>query len=111
MGIALDHRPVAFLQGIGLAVEDPTAQDLLEFNISNFGWTDVGDTEEVEVFGTTAVVVRFVDRDGDLNIAYQGVRRDTDDIFILTVGAPTEENLDAFLPTWEAMLESITATE
>ncbi len=107
VNITLDHRTVAFLQEIGLAAEDPTAQDLLEFNSNDFGWTDVGDPEEVEVFGTTALVVRFVDPQGDFNVAYQGVRPDVDDVFLLNVAAPT----DAFLPTWEAMLESITATE
>jgi hypothetical protein len=111
VNITLDHRTVAFLQGIGLAAEDPTAQDLLEFNSNDFGWTDIGDPEEVEIFGTTAMVVRYVDPQGGFNLAYQGVRPDVDDIFLLSVAAPTEENLDAFLPTWEAMLESITATE
>lgn len=109
--ITLDHRTVEFLQGIGLAAEDPTAQDLLEFNSNEFGWTDISDPEEVEVFGTTALVVRFGDPRGGFNLAYQGVRPDVDDVFLLSVGSPTEENLDAFLPTWEAMLESITATE
>ena len=109
LGANLDHRTVAFLQGIGLTIDDPTPQDLLEFNINNFDWTDVQDLGEVEIFGTTAVVVRITNPDGDFAIEYQGVRPDTGEIFLFGFGAPTEESLEASLPAWEAMLESITA--
>ncbi len=110
LGVDLDHRTVAFLQDIGLTTDNPTAEDLLEFNTSNFTWTDVRDLGEVEVFGTTAVVVRVTDQDGEFFVVYQGVRPDTGEIFLIGVGAPTEESLDAFLPVWEAMIESITAS-
>ncbi len=65
----------------------------------------------MEVFGTTALVVRVASPDGDFAINYQGVRPDTGEAFLLGFGAPTEESLDAFLPAWEAMFESITAIE
>ncbi len=109
--VRIDHRTVAFLQDIGLTTDNPTAEDLLEFNTSNFTWTDVRDLGEVEVFGTTALVVRVANPDGDFSINYQGVRPDTGEAFLFGFGAPTEESLDAFLPPWEAMFESITATE
>ncbi len=108
--VRLDHRTVAFLQDIGLTTDNPTAEDLLEFNTSNFDWTDVRDLGEVEVFGATAVVVRVTNPDGEFFVAYQGVRPDTGEVFLIGVGAPTEESLDAFLPVWEAMFESITAS-
>jgi hypothetical protein len=108
--VRIDHRTVAFLQDIGLTTDNPTAEDLLEFNTSNFDWTDVRDLGEVEVFGATAVVVRVTDQDGEFFVVYQGVRPDTGEIFLIGVGAPTEESLDAFLPVWEAMFESITAS-
>jgi hypothetical protein len=108
--VRIDHRTVAFLQDIGLTTDNPTAEDLLEFNTSNFTWTDVRDLGEVEVFGATAVVVRVTDQDGEFFVVYQGVRPDTGEIFLIGVGAPTEESLDAFLPVWEAMFESITAS-
>jgi len=111
LGVNLDHRTVAFLQDIGLTTDNPTAEDLLEFNTSNFDWTDVRDLGEVEVFGATAVVVRVTTPEGDFVIEYQGVRPDTGEAFLFGFGAPTEESLDAFLPVWEAMFESITATE
>jgi len=108
--VRIDHRTVAFLQDIGLTTDNPTAEDLLEFNTSEFDWTDVRDLGEVEVFGATAVVVRVTDQDGEFFVVYQGVRPDTGEIFLIGVGAPTEESLDAFLPVWEAMFESITAS-
>lgn len=108
--VRLDHRTVAFLQDIGLTTDNPTAEDVLEFNTSEFDWTDVRDLGEVEVFGATAVVVRVTNPDGEFFVAYQGVRPDTGEVFLIGVGAPTEESLDSFLPVWEAMFESITAS-
>ena len=111
VSVSLDHRTVAFLQSIGLASDDPTAQDLLEFNTSNFGWTDIRDLGEEGVFGATAAVARVTNSAGGFSINYQGVRPDTGEVFLLSLLAPTEESLDAFLPAWEAMLESIATTE
>lgn len=124
MSIGFDFRTVTFLRSIGLTAEDPTAQDLLEFNIRNFDWTDVRDMGEVEIFGTTAAVARVTDPDGDVAIQYQGVLMDgilSDTefvdpggeklIFLFGFGAPTAEEVDAFLPAWETIIESITATE
>ncbi len=108
--ISLDHRTVLFLQSIGLTSDDPTAQDLLEFNIDNFDWTVLRDLGEVEIFGTTAVVVRVTDPDGSFSIQYQGVLTDSGEVFIFGFAGPTEESVDAFLPAWETMIESITAT-
>lgn len=109
--ISLDHRTVLFLQRIGLTSDDPTAQDLLEFNIDNFDWTVLRDLGEVEIFGTTAAVVRVTDPDGSFSIQYQGVLQDSGEVFIFGFAGPTEESVDAFLPAWETIIESITATE
>jgi len=111
LGVNLDHRTAAFLQTLGLTSDDPTAQDLLEFNTSNFDWTDVRDLGEVELFGTTAVVARVTTPDGDVAIEYQGILPDKGEVFLFGVAARTEETLDAFLPAWEAMLGSIATTE
>ena len=110
LDVTIDHRTVAFLQDIGLTTDNPTAEDLLEFNTSEFDWADVRNLGEVEVFGATALVVRVTDSEGDFSVVYQGVRPDTGEVFLMGVGAPTEESLDAFLPVWEAMFESITAS-
>jgi hypothetical protein len=111
VSVSLDHRTVAFLRGIGLTSDDPTAQDLLEFNTSNFGWTDIRDLGEEEVFGTIAAVARVTNPAGYLSISYQGVRPDAGEVLLLSLVAPTEESLDSFLPAWEAMFESIATTE
>ncbi len=109
--MSIDHRTVEFLQGIGLTVDNPSPEDLLEFNISELGWTDVRDRTEVELFGAPAVAARIKDKDtGNPGVVYQGVRPDTGEIFLVTFGAPTDEELDALLPVWEAMLMSIKPT-
>ena len=112
LGVNLDHRTVAFLQDIGLTTDNPTAEDLLEFNISNFDWTDVRDLEEVEVFGATALVVRVTHPNGEFSVVYQGVHPDTGEAFLLSFTAPTGgEGVEALLlPIWEVMFESITAS-
>ena len=123
LGAGLDFRTITFLRTIGLTMDDPTAQDLLEFNIANFDWTDVRDMGEVEIFGTTAAVARVTDPDGDVAIQYQGVFPDGvladtapdpgDEklIFLFGFSAPTADEVDAFLPAWETMIESITIIE
>jgi hypothetical protein len=109
--VSIDHRTVAFLQSIGLTVDDPSPEDLLEFNISELGWTNVRDRIEVELFGAPAVAARIKDNDtGNPGVVYQGVRSDTGEIFLVTFGAPTDEELDALLPVWETMLMSIKTT-
>ena len=80
LDVTIDHRTVAFLQDIGLTTDNPTAEDLLEFNTSEFDWTDVRNLGEVEVFGATALVVRVTDSEGDFSVVYQGVRPDTGDV-------------------------------
>ena len=112
LGVNLDHRTVAFLQDIGLTTDNPTAEDLLEFNTSNFDWTDVRDLEEVEVFGATALVVRVTHPNGAFSVVYQGVHPDTGEAFLLSFTAPTGgEGVEALLlPVWEVMFESITAS-
>ena len=108
--MSLDHRTVVFLQGIGLASDDPTAQDLVEFNTTNFHWMDVRDLTEVEVFGGLAIRVRFTEPDGGESVDYQGIRSDTGEAFLFGFRAPNDEVFDEFLPTWDVMFESITAT-
>lgn len=108
--VEVDHRTVAVMQEIGLASDNPTAQDLVDFN-TTFGWTDVRDQEDVEVFGSPAIKVRFTASDGDEVVAYQGIRFDTGEAFLLSFDASSSEILEEFLPTWDVMFESITAVD
>ena len=110
MGVAvtLDHRGPAFLQSIGLPA-DATVEDLLAFNFENFDYEQVSPPEEAEVFGVVGLRVRVNNPQGDTGIVYQGFVGE--EAFLLILGAPDAETLDAFMPTWEAMLASITAVE
>jgi hypothetical protein len=71
-----------------------------------FGWTDVRESAEVEVFCGSAIGVRLTGSDGSESHRLQGIRSETGEVFLLGFGAPTDE----FLPTWTAMFDSITAT-
>jgi hypothetical protein len=109
VSVSFDHRSFEFMAGIGIGTDNPTADNLLAFNTTAFGWTTVEAREQVELFGTTAVKV---EGSGPLGayIAYQGVLAETDEIFFLGVKAKTNEELEAFRPAWEAMLASIAPT-
>ena len=81
VSVGLDHRTVAFLQGIELTTASPTPEDLLEFNISEFSWTKVRDQTEVELFGVPAVAAQANGPGGFATISYQGVRSDSGEVF------------------------------
>ncbi len=105
--IQLDHRPLSFMEDLGLPSDNPTNEDLLELNIGLFEWTEIVDRSQVTVFGVPAFAVRATSRFGQPMVAVQAVRPDEDDIFLLTIKAPTEVALLEVLPTWEAMMASI----
>lgn len=108
LGVGLLHQTAVSL---GLDAENVTLDDVVEFNIDAVGWTDVRDLTEVEIFDSPAIRARVTGSEGREFIYYQGLKADTGELFLLGFGAPTSEILDEFLPTWDAMVESITATE
>ncbi len=65
----------------------------------------------MELFNGPAIRVRTTSTEGGEGIASQGVRTGTGEAYLLFLAAPTGEILDEFLPTWDAMFESITAIE
>lgn len=111
-GISITHQHVdlSYLRGLGLPA-DPDLDTLLRFNAEFFSWQEPLEPVETEIFGVPALEVRTVDLSGDAVIALQGFIGGR--VFIFMVSAPSEKALDAFLPTWQAMLASIerTATE
>jgi hypothetical protein len=108
IGISHDHRDLAFMRGIGLPA-DASIDDLVQLNAEFFEWREPFEVIEAEVFGVSAVSVRVVDGRGNSNIVLQGFLDNR--VFLFELKAPSEEALDAFLPTWEEMLESIKRVE
>ena len=101
--ISLDHRDASFMAGLGLG-EDPSLQDLLELNKGFFNWQEPIEVSETEAFGAPALAVKAFDGE-DWGYGLMGFVND--ETFLLSLGAPSEEALDAFLPTFEQMVASI----
>ncbi len=95
-----DHRGLSFMQGLGLP------EDLYALNAGVFGWGEPVAQSKVTVFGTPALRVRVSEggRWEETVMGYAGAQA-----FLLSVEAPSEEALDDFLPTFEAMLASAEA--
>ena len=105
--VSFDHRDMPFMQELGLP-ENPTLDDLLELNRGFFEWDESIEITEVEVFGVPAYRVE-TDDGSDWGVSLMGIRGD--EAFLLGFGAPSEAAREAFFPTWDRMLESITLTE
>lgn len=105
--IALDHRDAAFMATIGLG-EDPTLQDLFELNKEFFDWQEPIEVSETEAFGAPALAAKAFDGE-DWGYSLMGFAND--EAFLLSLGAPSEEALDAFLPTFEQIVSSIAPAE
>jgi len=105
--ISFDHRDMPFMQDLGLS-DNPTLDDLLDLNRGFFEWPDSIEVTELEIFGVPAYRVE-TDDGSDWGVSLMGIRGD--EAFLFGFGAPSEEAREAFLPTWELMLQSITPTE
>jgi len=106
-GISFDHRDMPFMQELGLP-ENPTLDDLLELNRGFFEWEEPIEVTELEIFGVPAYSVKTGDG-SRWGVTIMGIRGD--EAFLLAFGAPSEAAREAFFPTWDRMLESITLTE
>ena len=101
--IGHDHRDLNFMASIGLD-EEPTLQDLFELNKNVFEWQEPIEVSESEVFGVPSLAARSCGTEG---CGYTLMGFVNDEAFYLFVGAETEKELDAFLPTFEQMVASI----
>ena len=106
-GISFDHRDMPFMQGLGLP-ENPTLDDLLELNRGFFEWQDSIEVTELEIFGVPAYSVE-TDDGSSWGVNLMGIRGN--EAFLFGFGAPSEAAREAFMPTWDLMLQSITPTE
>jgi hypothetical protein len=107
VGVSFDHRDRAFMRNIGLS-EDASLDDLRELNQGFFEWQEPLETQEVELFGAPALRVKASEGDG-WSYAYMGFANDR--VFLLVFAAPTEQELDDHLATWDEMLASIQPVE
>jgi hypothetical protein len=105
--VIFDYRGMPFMQSIGLPVS-PTLDDLLELNQGFFGWQEPIDTSELEVFGVPAYSVETYDG-STWGVSVMGLREG--EAFLLGFAASSEEARDAFMPTWDRMLQSISPSE
>jgi len=105
--VSLDHRGMPFMRSIGLP-ESPTLDDLLGLNRGFFDWQESIEVTELEIFGVPAYSVETSDG-STWGVTLMGIRGD--EAFLFGFGAPSEEAREAFMPTWERMLQSINLTE
>jgi hypothetical protein len=91
---------------VGLPSSDPSLEDLAAAVVVMYGYQEPTEISEITVmWQLPALSMRTVDSEGNAVMAVVGFGSGGK-AFILSVVAPLEEALDAFLPTWEAMLES-----
>ena len=92
--------------------EDPTARDVMAFNVAAFGVPEPTVVEDITIFGVPAVRIEttatFADPAWPL-VGIMGVHEGR--AFSLVLHSPDEEARDAFQPIWEQMLDSIQAVE
>jgi hypothetical protein len=106
--ILLDYEPLETLQADGLQ-ENPALEQLAEFNATYFDIPEevvaAAVVSEATIFGVPSLRVRFTQADGQSVDALQGLIGES--VFLLWAATPTEAHMEAFAPTWEAMLASI----
>jgi len=102
--ISLDHRPITFLRSIGFSADPPTLDALFAFNIGELtGMTNPG-ISDATIFGVPAIRSEYYETNWE--ISYAGLI--DDEAFFFLIVAPSEEMLEDFKPTLEAMINSIT---
>lgn len=97
--IIIDHRDLQFMEEeLGLP-SDASIQDLLEFNIAYFGMPEP-EVSETEIFGNRALcassekALEWVMKCGGFI---------SDEVFLVSVKAPTEQEFTQLLAIWEQM--------
>lgn len=105
--VNFDYRGMPFMQSLGLP-ESATLDDLLELNRDFFGWQQPIEASETEVFGVPAYTVE-THAGSTWGVSMMGIRKG--EVFLLGFLASTEEARDAFIPTWDLMLQSISPAE
>ena len=103
--VGFDHRGTSDPVADDLP-EDATLDDLVDFDTRALGWEEIRERSRTQLFGEPAARVQVTNASGHPVIVIQGFAHDQ--IYVLTFGAPTETDLEQSLPTFEAMIESLT---
>lgn len=106
--VIFDHKRIDDFRSEGLPA-DATLDDLVDFNERQLEWEEIRERSETTIFGESAIRTRVVNETGESEISIQGFRGD--EFFLLDLLAPDEAALEQFLPTFQAMVESIRAEE
>jgi hypothetical protein len=107
--VSLDHRTLEWLNLVLGLKGNPTLNDLFDLNIHEISHMVNPNIEETTLFGVDALKSEFYGAEEQWYISYAGFI--DDEAFLLMVSSPTEEELENFKPTWDAMLESIKSVE
>ena len=101
--ITVEHRDMAFMEELGLP-DGATLQDLLELNKEFFPWQEPIEVRETQAFGVPALSVRAADRSawGTSIMGFVDSQ-----VFLLSYSAPSEKSLNAFVPTWDRIVDGI----
>lgn len=103
--VVFDHRKISLLESWGLPSE-ASLDDLVQFNVNEISGMSNPELLETTIFGVPAMRTKFYEV--QYYLKYAGFI--ADEAFIIGPEAPTKEMLEAFLPTWDLMLESIQPT-
>jgi hypothetical protein len=104
--VLLDFTPLESYILTFYLPENLTLSELYKNDRRDMGWWNNPIETDVEIFGVPAKRVRAQNvKDLYWEVTFLGVRND--EVFHLSFTAPSEETLDAFMPTVERILESI----
>lgn len=91
---------------LGLSICNTTLEDMLEANKQLYGYQEPLVVSETDCLSWPALRVETIDGMGNYLSVVQGFYG-ASGAFTFTLAAPSQESLDAFLPTWKSMLENI----
>jgi hypothetical protein len=103
--IAFEYERIAFPMSAIYRVEDRTLENLQPFIMERYVYMNSTQVSETTIFRNPALRMRTVDANGNTIDAVHGFAMNI--VFRFALVAPSAAAYDAFLPTWEALLEGI----
>ena len=93
------------MRQLGLQPANATPEEFFQVNSQRYSYQQPVETADLTFLARPALRAQTVDGAGNAVSTVQGVIDGAG--YMLTLAAPSPEALDAFLPTWEQMLDSI----